>query len=317
VEKELLDRYFEGRASEEEQKLAAAWLAAPENKAAMLDYIEAAYTLETGQAPVAPFESLLERTQNGKKDAATVIPLNKRRRTWLVAAACVLLLLSGGALGYYLRARSVSDKVLLLNTASTAAGEYAQLTLSDGSEVYLGSDSKLSFSPRMDVHPVIYLEGEAYFDLPNEGRMITVKTNELTATAKGSKFNIKALSKDSTVTVTVEKGKVELSNSGETFPLLKLRFPAKDSVAQDGTKSDEKPKIIPWVKLTPALTVKANEQATYDKNTNTAGISETKPGTMPLLKLLPPKAMREQADSSSIGNNPDLIKTDTPEVINK
>ncbi|MES1249487.1 MAG: hypothetical protein ABUL46_02320, partial [Chitinophaga rupis] len=72
MEKELLDRYFEGRASEEEQKLAAAWLAAPENKAAMLDYIEAAYTLETGQAPVAPFESLLERTQNGKKDAATV-----------------------------------------------------------------------------------------------------------------------------------------------------------------------------------------------------------------------------------------------------
>ncbi|HVU83507.1 MAG TPA: FecR family protein [Puia sp.] len=316
MEKELLDRYFEGRASEEEEKRVAAWLTDPGNEASVLDYIEAAYALETGHVPVTHFEDLLKRTVSQGKHPASLIPLQTRRLAWLVAAACALLLLSGVGLGYFLRARSVSNKVLSLNTAATAAGEYARLTLGDGSEVYLGSDSKLFFSQKMDAHPVIYLEGEAYFDLSGESRTITVKTRNLATTAKGSKFNIRALSKDSTVTVTVEKGKVELSNSGKTFPLLKLRFPGKDSVAANKSGNGDEPRIIPWVKLTPALTVKENEQATYDKNTNTAGISEMKPGTMPLMKLLPPRALRERADSAKV-NDPDAFKTDTSETISQ
>lgn len=284
METELIKRYFENRVSEEERKNVADWLANSENKEAVLAYIETAYFLETGSEEVQPFDLMFDKVE--KAHPAKVISILKRKWIWAASAACVLFLLLGGVIGYYILNRSLNQGVVLFKTARTADGEYAQLTLSDGSEVYLGGNTKVSFAKRVDARQVVYLEGEAYFDLQDPQSSVVVKTKDLVTTAKGSKFNIKAFSKDSTVTVSVETGKVELRNSNETMPLLKLTFPKKDSSLKE---IEPKRKVIPWVKIIPALTIKANEEATYDKTTKITGVSEMQPGTMPLMELRPAK----------------------------
>jgi hypothetical protein len=312
VEKDLIRRYFENRVSEEEKEQVATWLAGPENQEAVLNYLESAYDGETGSATVAPFGEMFRQAQRKDVQTTRVIPLLKRKWVWAAAAACILFFIGAGT-GYLLQGRK-GDDVLSLNTAFNGPGPYAQLTLSDGSEVYLGSDSRLSFPRQMDIHPVVYLEGEAYFNVPDQNNAVTVKTKDLVTTAKGSKFNIKAFCKDSVVTVTVEKGKVEVTNNNETFPLLDLRFPNKDSVARKD--NGDKPKVIPFTKLLPALTVRENEQATYDKNTYTTGISEVKPGTMPMLKI-GPAVHSAGVIRGNGGSDLNFYKADISQIVNK
>lgn len=311
VEKDLLKRYFENRISDEEKERVEKWLTAAGNKDQVEEYILSSYALENEKISVVPFEEFFAKIKNNEHSEAKVIVI-KQKWIWAASAACVLFLLLGGWLGYRFNDGNAEvEDHWVMNTAETNFGQYAQLTLSDGSEVYLAGNSKISFPEEMNRHPVVYLEGEAYFDVQNIKRGITVKTKDLVTTAKDSKFNISAFSKDSVVTVTVETGKAEVRKNNEIFPLTKLRFPKMDSLKNGKVV---KPKIVKWAKILPAKTVNANEQATYDKSSKTTDISEVKPGTMPLIKLRPAKRIvKDQGFSKGLK----FYEANIEQVINK
>ena len=154
-------------------------------------------------------------------------------------------------------------------TAETGKGERAELRLSDGSVVLLEEQTTLFFPRQMESSPVVYLQGEASFKMADEARPLTIKTKEIITKARASNLNISAIPSDSIVRVTVTEGKAEVSSNQEVFPMLNLRFPAKDSAnrAVDTTK-----KVIPLIKLRP-VTVKNNESIVFNKNSGTADIS--------------------------------------------
>ena len=306
MNKEILKRYLGNRASEEEKYLIKEWLREPGNEKEVLEFIESSYGLEDENVPVGPFEILLEKI-NGKRTWRTkVISLYKDKRFWVACAACVVFMIIGSWAGYRFNSNSNGSNAWITNVSQGGKGQYAKLTMSDGSDVYLAENSKISFSGEMSVHRVVYLEGEAYFDLHNDSKTLTIKTRDLVTTTKGSKLNISAFLKDSIVTVIVEKGKAEVQKNNEVYPLLNLRIPGKDSLAEKGKTN--MPKTIPWTKLSPAITVKQNEQVTYDKNTKATDVSKLKPGTMPLLKLLPSNAFREDSNPQTFDNK---IKSDS------
>lgn len=292
MDKELLKRYFEQKASKEEKTQVENWILNSDGEE-LLAYIELEYALESNELPVKPFNEMFDNIKIKKAAPSRVITL-KNKWVRVAAAACVLFLL-GGWVGYFFTGNAalheqqewVMDNGWVMNTAKTNYGQYAQLTLSDGSEVYLKGNSKISFPEKMNLHPVVFLEGEAYFNVQDKTRGLTVKTKDLVTTAKDSKFNISAFSKDSVVTVVVESGKAEVHKNNEFFPLIKLRFINKDS--QNIGK-----KIVPWVKVTPALIIKKNEKGVYDKITKQTDISELKPGVIPLIKLLPVQILRDK-----------------------
>jgi ferric-dicitrate binding protein FerR (iron transport regulator) len=118
---------------------------------------------------------------------------------------------------------------------------------------------------------VVYLEGEAFFKVPEKEKPLIIKTRDLVATTKGSQFNISAFPKDSTITVSVEKGKTEISTNNEkTFPLIALRIPHRDSTARNDTAAaTPESKTMPMLAIRP-LVIKANESVTYDKHNKLA-----------------------------------------------
>lgn len=90
-------------------------------------------------------------------------------------------------------------------------------TLSDGTKVWLNSDSKLkypvAFTKNKDRN-VELIYGEAYFEvspsLQNNGTKFNIKTQQQTITVLGTQFNIKAYSDENTITTTLVKGKIKV-----------------------------------------------------------------------------------------------------------
>lgn len=317
MEKELLKRYFENHLSKDEMQLIEKWLSDPKNEEEVLDFIVSTYSAERDRVPVVPFNDLFARAQLGDKVRGKSISLIRNKWVWGAAAACILFLL-GTWMGYSFNqdAEGSNNVVWFANTGETANGQYAQVKLSDGSDVYLAGNSRISFS-KMDINPVVYLEGEAYFDLHNEGETVTIKTKELVTTAKDSKFKIAAYSKDSLVTITVEKGKAEVQKNNEIFPLLNLRFPKTDSGKI--IKEIKGPKSIPLVKLLPALVVRENQKVIYDKNNKQTNISQAPPNSFPLIDLLPAKSIRDQQKAIESGGAKGInfYKADITDIVKR
>ncbi|MRG43792.1 DUF4974 domain-containing protein [Chitinophaga sp. SYP-B3965] len=272
MEKEILKRYLEGTASSEEESLVFGWLTDPSKRYEILSWIESYWTeyrMETG--PVPTFEEVFGEALKAEKKEGKVVALHRNRRIWMyAAAACVVFFATGLWIGNFLKAKPADNK-WLLSKAQTGKGERTQLMLSDGSEVFLSPETELMIHQEVAANPVVYLEGEAYFKMKDTTRSLVIKTKELVTTAKGSRINISAFTKDSTVTVSVEEGNAKVVENNETtFPLIKLRKPKKDTTA---------PQTLPLAKIRPAkVSVMVNDQElmTFNKNNGNAELSVKK-----------------------------------------
>lgn len=85
-----------------------------------------------------------------------------------------------------------------------------KVTLPDGSAVNINPGSLIRYKEKFDdVKREIYLEGEAFFSVAkNKQRPFIVYSKDISTTALGTSFTIKAYSKDKNVTVTLYTGKV-------------------------------------------------------------------------------------------------------------
>jgi len=107
------------------------------------------------------------------------------------------------------------------NTLHIPKGGQYQLTLPDGSKVWLNANS--SFTYPLDFGPdnrQVSLLGEAYFEIAEDAtRPFTVKSKNITTKVLGTSFNIKAYDEEKTVTVTLSTGKVNVQKGKQTMQL--------------------------------------------------------------------------------------------------
>ena len=103
-------------------------------------------------------------------------------------------------------------------------GQY-QVQLSDGTKVWLNSDSKLKYPTQFvkgETREVELIYGEAYFDVSesykNDGVKFKVKTGVQNVEVLGTEFNIRAY--DTSILTTLVKGLVEVSNAFTTRDLV-------------------------------------------------------------------------------------------------
>lgn len=99
-------------------------------------------------------------------------------------------------------------------------GEY-NLTLSDGTRVFLNSDSKLIYPVAFgDERREVILQGEAYFDVvKDEKRPFVVKTDDLSVRVLGTAFNVKSYPGDLRVEATLVRGSVKILEGGQEMLL--------------------------------------------------------------------------------------------------
>ena len=125
-------------------------------------------------------------------------------------AAVILLLLGAVGVGAYIyHDRNQYCEIVADNQQNKT------IVLPDHSTVTLKSDSKISFPAKFTEERVVYLDGEALFDVTKvAGKEFVVKAKDAQIVVKGTKFNFKAYSQNQKIEATLIEGAVDFRTNG-------------------------------------------------------------------------------------------------------
>ena len=117
-----------------------------------------------------------------------------------------------------MQADSVMPDKLEMNKVITTTGGFYSLVLSDGTRVWLNSESELEFPVFFGKgERVVRLGGEAFFEVtPDAARPFIVRTNDIRTRVLGTSFNIKAYKNEADVITTLFTGKVDVASLADT-----------------------------------------------------------------------------------------------------
>jgi transmembrane sensor len=117
--------------------------------------------------------------------------------------------------------KSISTTPEEYNTLSIPRGGQYRLMLSDGTQVWLNSESKLRFPVHFGnkTRPV-YLSGEGYFEVAANSKPFIVNTDKVNVNVLGTKFNVSAYSDDQAIITTLAEGKVSVQNIKDSEGIL-------------------------------------------------------------------------------------------------
>lgn len=239
----LLDKYLKGEATPEELEFLIAYYNVFDIRS------DVSNTLNNKQLQELEFQIKLgvdQQIQQISKQHKTITVRQRIISGIAVAAVTIAVILLAVN---QLNEKHNVDSAHKLN--ATVAQKSNFMELPDGSIVILEPGSRLDYSPFfLDTTRDVYLTGQAYFDVKQfPKKPFIVHTGKLTTTVLGTAFNIKALSGDSNIVVTVTRGKVKLSNEHKTFAVLTrdqqlVYYKNTDTTSQEKVAAE---KSITWM----------------------------------------------------------------------
>lgn len=212
---ELLHKYLNDETTNEEQQFLAKYydlFSAEPDVIALLTEDQKTKIREEIHASI--WENIDKQTNVDKK----VIPL--KVRIVKIAAAAVVIGIGGiGAL--FLHKKSHLKPAPLYAVHKQKPNRF--LVLPDGSRVILSYGSKLSYASSFDslARREVYLTGEAFFDIRhNNSKPFVVHTGKIETTVLGTAFDVKALPGEKTISVTVTRGRVKVSDDDKVLGII-------------------------------------------------------------------------------------------------
>ena len=105
-----------------------------------------------------------------------------------------------------------------LDELSTAKGRAYSVTLSDGTKVYLNSETTLKYPAKFaGSERIVMLDGEAYFEVaPDAKRPFIVRTGRYDVKVLGTKFDVSAYGDEAVSSTTLVSGKVSILDGEST-----------------------------------------------------------------------------------------------------
>jgi hypothetical protein len=102
-----------------------------------------------------------------------------------------------------------------MNTVVIPYGSHSNITLADGTHVWLNAGSRLIYPSRfVDRTREVFLSGEAFFDVrKNEKQPFVVKTADMQVEVLGTRFNVTAYPEDFAVQTVLAEGSVEIKSA--------------------------------------------------------------------------------------------------------
>lgn len=98
------------------------------------------------------------------------------------------------------------------NTVSTKAGDKASITLPDGSKVWLNGNSKITYEDFRNKTRVVYLSGEAYFDVAKDKtKPFIIHTHTISLKVLGTAFNVRSYDNEKETETALVHGSVEVT----------------------------------------------------------------------------------------------------------
>ena len=195
-----------------------------------------------------------------QKQASTkIVPLYKQ----LLKIAAVFLI--GVSLTYVAYQQFFPENIVV----ATLEEERKEWTLPDGSKAWLNENSTLTYK-RLFEKRLVFLEGEAFFDVEHLDKMpFEIRSGQAKTIVLGTTFNVRAYPKENRIEVTVETGKVALSEESVVSD-TKIIQAGQSGFFDKRTKSIEKekekiPNAASWQK----------QELTFGENTTVYNVIES------------------------------------------
>lgn len=207
---DLLKRYIRGEVSTEERERIARWLDEnPENPRELLA-LRKLYDISLWKEK----EIQMAVNPGGVKSIGRKSHLNIRRLIGEMIKIAAFVCLGFWGAG---RLFSPLSPSIDMQTIRVPAGQRAELTLADGTRVWLNSHSTLKFPAHFTAEARrVELEGEGYFSVRSDKNCpFIVQTGQYAVRVLGTEFNVKAYRHSDRFETALIKGRVEISLSDE------------------------------------------------------------------------------------------------------
>ncbi len=265
LEETLLIRYISGQTTCEENERVVRWIQQSNENETLANQLYRIYHAQQTRKRIQ---------QRDVQKAYRRIQQTIRRKTlrrslqWMaMAAACALLLVSVGMNWHLFRGRDMLKPRYV--TIQTNAGMRTNLTLPDGTLVYLNSASKLVYPVPFDPKERrVLLEGEGYFEVASDTEhpfIVSVAEDLMRIKVLGTRFNINAYPNVREVYTTLVNGSVMLQFTDATKALAEKQLDTDNEYAYDLVS---KHVVVKEKVLVP------KEKATYNIDTKRLAIRE-------------------------------------------
>lgn len=223
----LLERFMRGETSPDEEQILSDWLHSPEAEDQLSIYYRETWQ-NSGSGLAAEVQGrMFERVKSQMRNATQELNKRKQKRTMqirrLFQYAAIILLIIGSGVGGHLYTvpptePSVTDKNYLVQTGK---GQRANITLPDGTVVWLNSYTQLHYNANYGTtQRIVSLTGEAYFEVAKDKeKPFIVETEGMNVEALGTTFNVKAYREDSQIVTTLFSGSVRVSSDRDNVIL--------------------------------------------------------------------------------------------------
>ncbi|RHR56962.1 FecR domain-containing protein [Parabacteroides sp. AF17-28] len=202
MEKETLYKFFDGKASRKEKDAIRVWLeASPENEKELFrerEFFDAMILSGSGK-----------EADKGKKARPfymiAMLELVKIAAVFAITIAC----------GTYYYTSEIQKIGQTMNTITVPSGQRVNLTLPDGTNVWLNARSELRYPAVFtgDKREII-LDGEGYFEVThNVEKPFIVQTSKCNVEVLGTKFNVEAYSDSEDFCTSLMEGSVRVSST--------------------------------------------------------------------------------------------------------
>ncbi len=217
----IILKYLQGKASEEEKVLFLSWMEeSHQNRDEFVEF-KKIWALTAKQKNTEGL-TWSELKQN------SIIETKKRtllNRFVKQAAIFIFLIGLGGTAQYFISQNLFKDNLVYTKQYSvkTPLGQMTNMELPDGSSVMLNSGTTISYSGDFsNGHREVYIEGEAFFDIAKDKEHpFIVNSDCLGVKVYGTTFNVQAYPEDGKFAVTLIEGSVGiLNNTGEEVSKL-------------------------------------------------------------------------------------------------
>ncbi len=222
--KPIVMRYLNGEATHEEEAMIDAFIKQGEEQASLFNQWMEEWEASIFSTPAPAVDQAWQRLQEtiDHADEEETSPAHTGRTVhmqwWHKAVAAAAIIVIIGCAAIWSLSGSTATQTYL---CSAPAGSKTQVTLPDGSKVWLNGGSSLAYTNQFnDDNRRVELHGEAYFEVQkHQGKPFTVHTQGYDVTVKGTKFNVSAYDDDPISTTTLMEGKVELSDGKQNLSL--------------------------------------------------------------------------------------------------
>ena len=227
----LLRKFIANQLTREEERLLTNWLLNPDNNSKAYNIIRNNWKDYTSESNDASFdvELMLDKVHhkiNLRSDTTALMEVkqdNKIKWRSIFQKAAAILILPIIAFNIFNFIQNHKHETNNWHEITTAQGVRHNLTLADGTEVWLNSGSTLRYPENFEGNErKIELKGEAFFDVAKDkAKPFKVQTTDMVITALGTKFNVYAYANNRLAQTTLLEGKVnvELNNKNKSFIL--------------------------------------------------------------------------------------------------